>query len=274
MMKPFFSYYGGKWELAARLGPPQRRHVIEPFAGSAGYSVFWEPQKVTLIEKNPKVCGVWRYLQRVSPAEVMRLPSNIVDVEELPPWVCQEARWLIGFWFNSGLAKPAVRRSNWVQTPIMAGRYWSETIKLRITSQVDRICHWQIIEGSYEDAPNVDAHWYIDPPYANVPGRSYPDHDIDHTLLARWCRSRWGWVQVCENDGATWLPFKPFSIVTTCRARGYSVEAICEFENLKPFARRRRPSRSRRSRGVRVATRVRHRTHLLRRQRAQNRRMV
>jgi site-specific DNA-adenine methylase len=35
MMQPFFSYYGGKWKLAERLGPPQRDHVIEPFAGSS-----------------------------------------------------------------------------------------------------------------------------------------------------------------------------------------------------------------------------------------------
>jgi hypothetical protein len=42
-MQPFFLYYGGKSRLAEKLGPPQRNHVIEPFAGSAGYSCFWEP---------------------------------------------------------------------------------------------------------------------------------------------------------------------------------------------------------------------------------------
>jgi hypothetical protein len=47
-MKPLFLLYGGKHNLANRLGPPQREHVIEPFAGSAGYSCFWEPRKVTL----------------------------------------------------------------------------------------------------------------------------------------------------------------------------------------------------------------------------------
>jgi hypothetical protein len=108
-MQPFFSYYGGKWKLAERLGPPQSDHVIEPFAGSAGYSTFWEPKKVTLIERDPVVCGVWEYLQRTSPAELRRLPSNISHVDELPPWVCHEARSLIGFWFNSWA--PSTRRS-------------------------------------------------------------------------------------------------------------------------------------------------------------------
>ena len=40
-----------------------------------------------------------------------------------------------------------------------------------------------------------------------------------------------GPVQVCENDGATWLPFEPLSIVGTHRERGYTAEAVCEMEN-------------------------------------------
>ena len=103
-MQPFFSYYGGKWKLAKLYCRPRCEHVIEPFAGGAGYSVYWESKKVTLIERNPVVYGVWKYLQRVSPREVMRLPSNITHVDELPSRVCQEAKSLIGFWF--GLRAP------------------------------------------------------------------------------------------------------------------------------------------------------------------------
>jgi site-specific DNA-adenine methylase len=44
-MHAFFSYYGGKWKLAERYGPPQQDHVVESFAGSAGYSCYWEPKK-------------------------------------------------------------------------------------------------------------------------------------------------------------------------------------------------------------------------------------
>ena len=102
-MQPFFSYYGGKWKLAKQYVRPRCEHVIEPFAGAAGYSVYWEPKKVTLIERNPKVYGVWKFLQRVSPAELMRLPSNIAHIDELPSRVCPEAKWLIGFWFDNGL---------------------------------------------------------------------------------------------------------------------------------------------------------------------------
>jgi hypothetical protein len=202
--------------------------VIEPFAGAAGYSVYWEPKEVTLVEQNPVVYGVWDYLRRVSPAELMRLPSSISHVDELPSRVCQEAKWLIGFWFDNGLTKPKVSRSNWARTPIHAARFWSEGIKQRIASQVDRIRHWQIIEGSYQDAPDSKAHWHIDPPYDNAAGCLYTLHEIDRQALAQWCLSRCGWRQVCENDGATWLPFKPFSILQTYQGRGYSVEVVHE----------------------------------------------
>lgn len=230
-MQPFFTYYGGKWRLAQKLGPPQHDHVIEPFAGSAGYSVYWEPKKVTLIERDPVVCGVWRYLIGASQRELMRLPSNISAVDELPASVCQEARWLIGFWFNHALSEPATRRSNWARKPSQVAFFWSETIKRRLASQVDRIRHWKIIEGSWDESPNSNAHWHIDPPYDNAAGTTYRHNDIDRNSLAKWCKSRRGFAQVCENDGATWLRFEPLSIVHSHRARGYSVEAVYEIEN-------------------------------------------
>ena len=60
-MQPFFKYFGSKWKLARLYCRPRCEHVIEPFAGAAGYSVYWEPKKVTLIELNPVVHGVWKY---------------------------------------------------------------------------------------------------------------------------------------------------------------------------------------------------------------------
>ena len=52
-MKCFANYFGGKTKLARRFGPPQREHVIEPFAGLAGYASYWLPRQVTLVEKRP-----------------------------------------------------------------------------------------------------------------------------------------------------------------------------------------------------------------------------
>ena len=69
-----------------------------------------------------------------------------------------------------------------------------------------------MIEGGYDLAPDVEATWFIDPPYNNAVGRYYihGPEALDYESLGRWCQSRRGQVMVCENDGAEWLPFSPF----------------------------------------------------------------
>jgi hypothetical protein len=230
-LRAFFSYYGAKFRMASLWGPPRYNHVIEPFAGTAAFSCVWEAAEVTLIEINPVVCGVWKYLQRAFPDEILRLPSNISHIDELPPWVCEEEKNLVGFWLDRGPKAPCLSRSSWGYNPNKHGCYWSETAKYRIACQVDRIRHWNIVWGTYEEAPDIEAHWFIDPPYNNAAGRLYPYHDIDYAALAEWCKSRRGFVQVCEQDGATWLPFKPLTIISTHHGCGYSVEAVCEIDN-------------------------------------------
>jgi hypothetical protein len=236
-LKPFFLLYGGKWILAKPYGPPQCDHVIELFAGSAGYSAYWRPKEVTLIERDPVIYGVWDYLLHVRPAELMRLPSNISDLNELPASLPEGARSLIGFWFDASPSKPAVQRSNWALIPRRRRFYWSETIKHRIASQLDAIRHWKIIHGTWEDAPDIYGHWHVDPPYSNDAGKLYTFNSIDYPALASWCKRRRGFVQVCEHDGAMWLPFQPRMILKSHRPRGYSAEAVCEIDN-RPAGRR------------------------------------
>jgi hypothetical protein len=39
VLRPLFGLYGAKWRLAGRLPSPEHDDVVEPFAGSAGYSL-------------------------------------------------------------------------------------------------------------------------------------------------------------------------------------------------------------------------------------------
>jgi 16S rRNA G966 N2-methylase RsmD len=92
--------------------------------------------------------------------------------------------------------------------------FWSYEIRERIANQVAQIKHWQIMPSGnqYFNAPDTPATWFIDPPYNNKAGRAYKHSSkfIDYTNLSDWCRKREGQVMVCENEGANWLPFKPF----------------------------------------------------------------
>ena len=45
-------------------------------------------------------------------------------------------------------------------------------MRARIASQIARIRHWTIIHGDYRQAPDIDATWFVDPPY-QVMGKHY-----------------------------------------------------------------------------------------------------
>ncbi len=235
-MKPFFTYYGGKYRAAPRYPAPEHVGIVEPFAGAAGYSLRYFDRAITLCDLDPKIAGLWRYLTRVSPAEIRSIPliANDQTVDDLAG-VCIEAKHLVGFWLNKGSAAPCKMPSAWMRSGTRPNSYWGEVIRERIASQVESIRHWRITEASYQVIPNRIATWFVDPPY-QMAGKHYKCSSVDFEGLADWCRSRLGFVMVCENDGATWLPFKPFMTAKTSAAYGKadSRESLCVFRNTLP----------------------------------------
>jgi hypothetical protein len=168
-------------------------------------------RQVILVEKYTVIAEMWRYLIGVSADEIRRIPA-VENVDELPGWVPQGARALVGFNLSSACTSPRRTLSaGKIKLRAMGRRYegWCPAQRERVAAQVSLIKHWQIIEGDYTDAPNVGASWFIDPPYQGM-GHHYVHANIDYSALATWCRGRVGQVIVCEAEGATWLPFTPF----------------------------------------------------------------
>jgi site-specific DNA-adenine methylase len=226
-LRPFFGYYGGKWRDAAALYPaPTSRTIVEPFAGSAGYSLRHADREIILCDIDPIIAGLWRYLISVTQQEIMSLPDvrDGQTVDDLN--LCQEARWLIGFWLNRAATRPRKSPSKWMRDRIRPGSFWGDRVRRTISAQLDSIRHWKIYECSYTDCPGSrPATWFIDPPYIHA-GRHYAfgSANIDYSSLASWCLSRPGEVIVCENAGAEWLPFKELASVKTTRANRRSKE--------------------------------------------------
>lgn len=212
MLRPFFTFFGGKYRAAKRYPAPAHDTIVEPFAGAAGYSLRYFDRDVHINDADPVIAGTWEYLTKVSPGEVLRLPlwdGSWETTEDLN--LPQEARWLVGWWLNKGTTAPGKRPSAWVRnTPVdrIGENYWGPGVRARIARQVESIRHWTVTHGSYEDLPDREATWFIDPPY-EIAG-SYKYRDIDFPSLGDWCRTRSGQVMVCENVGAEWLPFTPF----------------------------------------------------------------
>lgn len=214
-MKPMFSYFGSKYKLAKLYGAPRHDIVIEPFAGSAAYSLYWEPKKVILLDKSPVIVSIWNYLINATEKQIMALPTDFDCITDLG--LEYGAENLIGFWAAKGKVTPARSKSKWGKQYANAPdcKVWGEPVKERIASQLSKIRHWQCFEAHYNAFfPNKKAHWFIDPPYQKA-GKRYPQKVGNYDDLAEWAMSRKGFVQFCENEGANYLPFKALKSVNT-----------------------------------------------------------
>lgn len=230
MIRPFFSFYGAKWRAAPRYPKPKHGQIIEPFAGSAGYSLRYHDLNVLLIEKDPVIAALWAFLIGSSANDIASLPllaegETVADLN-----VCGEAKALIGFWVNKGASAPNNKQSAWMQMERFKSQFWGEQVRSRIARQVGAISHWRVMHGDYSTAPDVKATWFIDPPY-EAAGVHYKHSSkaIDFADLATFCKSRRGQVMVCENTGADWLPFQHFMDAKSMEGGGgksKSAEAI------------------------------------------------
>lgn len=83
-------------------------------------------------------------------------------------------------------------------------------------TEVHKTKGWELIEGDYSLAPDVEATWFIDPPYQHVTyGYRAARRALNFAELAEWCQARRGQTIVCEEDSADWLPFTPLTATTT-----------------------------------------------------------
>lgn len=202
-----FNYFGGKWRSAPHYPLPLHDIIIEPFAGAAGYSLRYYDRRIILNDIDPVIYGVWHYLIHAKSSEILALPLDIDDLREcsLP----QEARWLLGFWYNAGAAQPRNIPASWMRLGLNPGSFWSERTRKKIAHQVEYIRHWKVTNHAFDRIEQQNCTWFVDPPY-QVHGKHYKYSAVAYSDLSDWCRARAGQVIVCENEGAAWLPFENF----------------------------------------------------------------
>ena len=209
-----FSYYGGKSKIIDLYPPPKYGKIIEPFAGSARYSLKYWDREITLVDKFDKIVRLWNYLKTASQKDILGLP-NVKTGEDLRGFdLIDEEKYLIGFCIGRGNSYPTHKGgayNNW------------ERDKVRISNSLHKIRHWVILEGDYANIPNEESTWFIDPPY-EFGGHKYKHPFKDFTNLANWIYSRHGQCIVCENTKASWLPFKPMADMIGCQFK--TTEAI------------------------------------------------
>lgn len=203
-----FSYYGSKSKIVDYYPPPRYGKIIEPFAGSARYSLKWFDREVLLVDKYEVIVKIWKWLQLCSKQDILGLPTPLPgDTIRRADYDCIEAAWLMGFIIKGGVDAPRLTVSK-------VGNFGKGVLreKKRIAASLYKIRHWQIIYGDYLETENQEACWFIDPPY-QVGGEYYRvgNQHLSFPDLSNWCKSRHGQVIVCENTKADWLPFQPMT---------------------------------------------------------------
>jgi len=197
-----FSYYGSKSKIIDCYPPPKYGKIIEPFAGSARYSLKYWQKDVILVDKYEVVYNVWKYLQQASKKDILGLPKmkqgdNVNDFD-----ISQVEKDFVGFLICRGMESPRKNVSSFVGD--ISGKL------AEIAGNVYKIKHWSILQGCYTDLENENATWFIDPPY-QFGGEHYKESskNLNFKKLSDWCKSRNGHVIVCENTKADWMDFKP-----------------------------------------------------------------
>lgn len=196
-----FYYYGRKKQIARHYPKPNCDIIIEPFAGSAAYSLFADNWKrnVILIEKDPQVYSLWDWL--INDASISEI-ENLPDLE-----IGQKSSEFLHI--IHAVTKMAFHFKTIKVTPIL-NRNW-EISKRIMAKNLFKVKHWKIINGDYSVAPDLKATWFIDPPYKGDGGMGYrfSSKYLNYKQLAEWALSRKDEVIFCEGKEGDYLPFRP-----------------------------------------------------------------
>lgn len=207
-----WSYYGRKKKIINKYPEPKHSLIIEPFAGTASYAYkYWE-HDIIISDVYPVIYKVWLYLQQASPNDILKLPDveNAEFIGDKYQWMCEEERWLIGFCINNGSPTPKHTAGR------MNFNSWNRD-KIRIANDLYKIKHWKILNESYDNLENIQATWFVDPPYQFQ--KLYKYNNINYVALKNWCKNRNGQVIVCENSYANWMDFEPLCELSGQRTR-------------------------------------------------------
>src|ERR1700743_2828997 len=95
-LRPFFSYMGSKYQLAKLYPEPRHSTIVEPFAGSAGYSLRYPDRDGVLVERYPILCEIWKWLINASPDDIRSLPGHLKAGDTIADYdLPRPAKWLM-----------------------------------------------------------------------------------------------------------------------------------------------------------------------------------
>jgi hypothetical protein len=228
--RPLIKYYGSKFGMAKYYPAPKYPVIYGVCAGGAGYEHRHNEHQVILCDINQDLINLWEWLIFSTVPEdlptteliqgqdlrALNLPGCAADLIRRWQRLGKNDCWTVSKWncANAGFWSPATLRA--------------------IRKNQELIRHWRTQCCSYEELPDVEATWFVDPMYQHQPASIYGCKPHDYRHLGEWCMSRKGQVIVCEQEGADWLPFVPLARkIGGARSHGgkHYTEVVCIIEN-------------------------------------------
>jgi hypothetical protein len=174
------------------------------------------------VEKDLRVAAIWKWLiHEASSKDIKDLPDLKVGDKSSDFLQIVHAATKMAFQYKTIKVTPVLAR-NW------------EISKRYMELNVYKVKHWQIIEDDYSKSPDLEATWFIDPPYKKDSGRGYrhSSYLIDYGQLAEWAKDRKGEIIFCEGEHGDYLPFRP--LLDSKGVAGKSSKELIYYHSLKP----------------------------------------
>lgn len=225
---PLFKWFGSKWLSAPKYPEPKFGHIVEPFAGGAGYALRYPDRDVTICETNPNLRVLWPWLIEVATEAMIReIPIDIpigTDIRTLG--LSKGQAYLLKTWQRTNTTGDCWTISPWGN---LSGQ-WTANKRARVAEEVHAIKHWKFEPDGLHvlrvatELGAASATWFVDPMYRyNYQYNTKEAHD--YSELAQLVRNLRGQVIVCEGvcqktgKVPDWLPFKHFAVRATSRKK-------------------------------------------------------
>lgn len=226
---PLFKCFGSKWTSSKLLPPPTGKIIVEPFAGSAGYSMRHCEHEVVLYEANLHLRTLWKWLiEDASEQAVREVPINIpqgTDIRTLG--LSNGQALLLKNWQRTNNIGNLWTTSSWGHLP----GQWTANTRARVAEEVALVKHWSIsaeVDGlsAFTLHKGQKFTFMIDPPYQY--NYKYSSEPLDYSLLGYLVQGVEGQVLalegLCTKTGAMpeYLPFEHFATQVTSRRKVYN----------------------------------------------------